>query len=272
MLLFVHDYPQSRGLAAARDLLGVHSESPGVLRAWYNLAGVDKDDDVDPSRLHFETVVYDRTFSRPFVLPGSKAVCFPGLAQPAANEGDASPAVTAPPLRFWLELLVRQIWDASGQEALNISTNLVEALLGGDNEAQPDTRRPRTVSAGDVETIGGPVVFPRDSVLKIAALFRELDKNGDGHLTNRDFELLLPGEAAEFQKGQFGLLLEVFDRDNDTEITFEEFVKKFREMALSAKLDTPKFGPITNLLTTFEERIRKLINEWTAELSRGYFE
>lgn len=274
----MHDYPQARGLAAARALFERHAHSASVLAAVRHFAQLEDTDNGEP--LNFDALVLDRIFSRPFELPASRSLGFPLLPQSSAEETGLATAPVdpppLPPLRFWMELITRRICDVSGEVALEIMSGIVEGILGMGDEREDgeseDGRRPRTVSAGDVDTVGGPVMFPRDSVLQIAALFRGLDKDKDDNLTMRDFELLLPQDSPEFQTGQFRVLLDVFDRDNDAEITFHEFLKTFREMAMSARLETPKFGPITTLLTTFEDRLRALITQWTAELSCGYFE
>jgi len=64
-----------------------------------------------------------------------------------------------------------------------------------------------------------------DFIAKLQVLFKELDKDGSGHLDGNELRELLKRSGSKFSDDDIKRIIKDADKNNDNKISFEEFMQ-----------------------------------------------
>lgn len=123
------------------------------------------------------------------------------------------------------------------------------------------------VADDDDDLIAG-IALSEESTDQIIRLFKIIDKNSDGSLDVKDFQLTRDITGAQHKK--WAELRDKFDFDGDGTVTLSEFRRGFKKMVL--KLACTVVGTSTELtIEGYLKELERYINEQVQELCRSAY-
>jgi len=155
-------------------------------------------------------------------------------------------------------------WDPS-QHELNIDGSInkdvaPEVQSHFELEIDPEEHAAYLKYRGDVdkEAVLALVTLAEGVSGEIVQLFKSIDKDGSGELTQDDFQILLEDQAESVAE-TWAILASKFDANCDGEVSLDEFRVGFKQYGIDNVLDTP---------INFEAPYDWTLKDWAREIAR----